>query len=188
VSSDYFAAVGIDPSLTATGVALVQNYDDERVRSVHTFGRKGKKDETLAQRERRILDVVNQVCDTILSLDITPIIAIEGPAHGQTTGSHHDRSGLWWILVHEVGIRTGAEIVEITPTQVKKYATGKGNAGKAEVMAAAIRRYLDVPISNDNEADAWILAAMAARLINEPIEESLPKANLDAMTKVVRSP
>lgn len=181
-----FAAVGIDPSLTATGVALIQGGHDTPLRSVHTFGRKGTKTETLRQREERIWAVVRQVTATVLTLDLTPLITIEGPAHGQTTGSHHDRSGLWWALVRELRERTGAEIVEITPGQVKKYATGSGTANKSTVMAAAIRRYLDVPITNDNEADAWVLAAMAARLLGRPVEESLPKVHLEAMTKVVR--
>lgn len=188
MTTPYFAAVGIDPSLTACGVALIQEQDGERVRSVHTLGRKGKKDETLAQREERIMTVVHDVIGLIQSLDVTPIVTIEGPSHGNVTGSHHDRSGLWWMLVRDIRDHVGAEVVEITPSQVKKYATGKGNAGKAEVMAATIRRYLDVPISNDNEADAWVLAAMAARLIGEPVEEALPKVNLEAMAKVVRSP
>lgn len=184
--SALFSVVGIDPSLTATGVALIQWLDGERESSVHTLGRKGKKDETLEQRERRIYDVVSGVHLLVSTLGVTPIIAIEGPSHGHTTGSHHDRSGLWWALVHELRVRDQVEIIEITPGQVKKYATGKGNAGKTEVMAAAIRRYPDVPISNDNEADAWVLAAMAARLIGEPVEETLPKVNLESMTKVVR--
>lgn len=188
MSTPYFAAVGIDPSLTACGVALIQSYDDDRVRSVHTLGRKGKTTESLPQRHERINTLVEQVLETIRQLDVTPdLVAIEGPSHGNVTGSHHDRSGLWWQLVIRLR-EAGYEVVEITPTQVKKYATGKGNAGKPEVMAAAIRRYLDVPISNDNEADAWVLAAMAARLIGEPIEEALPKVNLEAMAKVVRSP
>ena len=35
---------------------------------------------------------------------------------------------------------------------IKKHATGKGNAGKAEVIAAM--RALDHPVTDDNEADA----------------------------------
>ena len=186
MSHPYFTAVGIDPSLTACGVALIQECDGEKRREVFTLGRKGKKDETLEQRHDRIMTLVSEIVELILSLDVSALVTIEGPAHGGTTGSHHDRSGLWWMIVHEVSNRTGCTIVEVTPTQLKKYATGKGNVSKSEVMAAAIRRYIDVPIANDNEADAFVLAEMGARFIGEPIEDSLPKLNLDAMAKLAR--
>lgn len=187
MSEPYFSVLGIDPSLTATGVVAIQSAEGETGTRVHTFGRKGKTDEPLMTRLARINDTVTAVQNVIRQLVVYPeLIAIEGPSHGNTTGSHHDRSGLWWMLVRELTYEMGLEVVEITPSQVKTYATGKGNAGKTEVMAAVIRRHLDVPITNDNEADAFVLAAMAARLVGEPIEESLPQTHLRTMDKVRR--
>lgn len=182
----YFSVVGIDPSLTATGVAFIEASDGEVSYDTITLGRKGKATDTLSQRRARIIDLVDEIVTFVTRLDPHPdVVTIESPAHGQTTGSHHDRSGLWWQIVIRLQ-EEGLDVVEVAPTQLKKYATGKGNAGKSEVMAAAIRRYLEAPIENDNEADAFVLAAMAARLIGEPIEASLPKLNLDAMEKVNR--
>lgn len=41
---------------------------------------------------------------------------------------------------------------------IKKHATGKGNAKKADMVAAARERWPDKLVENDNEADAlWIL-------------------------------
>ena len=81
------------------------------------------------------------------------------------------------------GLVRYATVYEVSTTQVKKYATGKGTASKMEVMAAAIKRYPQFDIANDNEADAVILTAFLARALGRPIEESLPQANLAALEK-----
>lgn len=186
MSSPYFSVVGIDPSLTGTGVGTIQSEVDGKISwTVHTFGRKGKTNETLDRRLERIASITQAVRATILALDVYPdLVTIERPAYGQTSGSHHDRSGLWWDLVRELTYTMGLRVMEIDIGKVKIYATGNGTVRKDAVMAAAIRRYLDVPISNDNEGDGFVLAAMAARLIGEPIDE-LPKTHLRAMEGLV---
>jgi Holliday junction resolvasome RuvABC endonuclease subunit len=46
-----------------------------------------------------------------------------------------------------------------SPTEIKKYATGKGNAGKEDMVAAAITRWPDVDFVDHNHADAtWMLS------------------------------
>ena len=45
-----------------------------------------------------------------------------------------------------------------SPTEIKKHATGKGNAGKPAMLAAAERKWPTVEIVDDNQADAmWLL-------------------------------
>ena len=52
----------------------------------------------------------------------------------------------------------GVNYTPYTSTAVKKLATGKGNAGKPAVMAAARKKFTDVLIIDDNHADAlWLL-------------------------------
>ncbi len=52
----------------------------------------------------------------------------------------------------------GIEYRGVSPSEVKKHATGKGNAGKPAMIAAAKERWPDRVIGDDNEADAlWIL-------------------------------
>ena len=130
------------------------------------------------QRVERLNDLDTSIRSTI---EFASLVAIETPAHNQTSGHHHDRSGLWWLVVAELS--PYCQIYEVSTTQVKKYATGKGTASKMEVMAAAIKRYPQFDIANDNEADAVILAAFLARALGRPIEESLPQANLAALEK-----
>jgi len=48
----------------------------------------------------------------------------------------------------------------VRPSELKKYATGKGNAGKTEMMRASERLLGRTPI-DDNEADAVLIGAWA---------------------------
>lgn len=170
--------VGLDLSLTATGVAILAA-DQARAMTIRS---KGKADDGLLSRALRLHNLSLDILHVALTADV---VIIEQPAYGQTGGSHHDRSGLWWLVMD--GLTTdvdGERFAEATPQAVKMYATGKGNASKSEVLAAVIKRYPAADVANDNEADALVLAAIGARLAGKPIEESLPVANLRAMDKV----
>ena len=67
------------------------------------------------------------------------------------------------------------------PTSRATYATGKDNAGKDAVLAAVVRRYPDVDVTGNDEADALVMAAMGARLLGHPLEDSLPQSHLRAL-------
>ena len=45
--------------------------------------------------------------------------------------------------------------------EIKKYATGKGNCGKPAMVAAAIKRFPEIEIIDDNHADALFLYHLA---------------------------
>jgi len=51
----------------------------------------------------------------------------------------------------------GIEHKPVHTATLKKWATGKGNAGKPEMVAEAKRRHPDVEIVDDNQADALLL-------------------------------
>lgn len=170
--------VGIDPSLTATGITIV-THDGIDVTTVKSSG---KKDATLASRATRLDDLARRILDVAYDSGPIDLVVIEQPAYGQTTGSHHDRSGLWWLVVdalHEARI----PIAEITPGGVKRFAAGKGNADKDTVLLNVARRWPDVPVVDNNQADSLILAAMGARHLGHPID-AMPVSHLAAMTAV----
>lgn len=74
--------------------------------------------------------------------------------------------------------RLGLRFVEVPPAQLKKYATGKGNAGKDEMLAAAIRRF-DFAGSDNNEADAFLLYCLAREALGDPVA-SVPQRQAEA--------
>jgi crossover junction endodeoxyribonuclease RuvC len=175
--------IGIDPSLTGTGVASSEGW-------VTTITSKGKADATLDQRHARLHNLRLNIALAINPSGRRPpdLVVIEAPAYDSRTGHQHDRSGLWWMLVDWLSNEKHADgwgytVVEVTTGSIKKYATGKGNASKDEVLAAVVRRYPDVEVSNNNEADALVLTAMGARHLGHPTDD-LPKAHLEAMDKV----
>lgn len=49
-----------------------------------------------------------------------------------------------------------------SPAEIKKHATGKGNAGKPMMLAAAVRKWPDWS-GDDNEADARWLVDLAMK-------------------------
>lgn len=50
------------------------------------------------------------------------------------------------------------EFCGVSPSTIKKHATGKGNASKQKMIEAAEQKWPDISIQDDNQADAlWIL-------------------------------
>lgn len=172
--------LGLDLSLTSTGMAMIEGGKLVGVDSVKTKGKRADTIEDRAKRLRHIADVIVE----FVRADQTDLIVIEAPSYGSRFGSAHDRSGLWWIVT-EALITAGFQVALVAPQTRAKYATGAGNSKKDIVLAHVIERYVSETtprISNDDEADAVALAAMGARFLGEPVEDELPEANLAAMS------
>lgn len=176
----FLVVVGLDLSLTSTGVAV------SRLGAVrtHRVRSSGKATASWVDRSRRLRALVDQVC---LLVPAGALVMVEGPSYGSVSQSVHDRAGLWWMVFTALEAR-GCALVPVSPSQRMKYAIGKGggkDAGKDNVLAAAIRTYPEVEITGNDVADAVIMMAMGRRLLGEPLEASLPVARLDALAKLV---
>lgn len=148
--------VGIDISLTSTGLA--EWYDGDR-RTAH-HGQKGKLTDTLQQRGARLQRSRDETIKWCLQDEQADVALIESHTFAAKGGSQHDRSGLWWLVVRDL-FDLGIKVVEISPSQIKQFATGKGNAPKEAVMLATARRHPDIEFTTDDEADALNLVDMA---------------------------
>jgi Holliday junction resolvasome RuvABC endonuclease subunit len=182
-------AAGLDLSMTSTGLAIVGGamgsaFRLERVRSKPP----AQSPPSLDDRHRRIAHIGDTVLAYLVPAgapaDWPDLVAVEQPAYSKNMGSMHDRSGLWWYVVGRLH-NLRVPVVEVPPTTLKLYVTGKGNAEKELVVATTIRRFphIAIDIGND-QADALGLAGMAARHLGEPIEDTLPTRNLQAMDKI----
>jgi crossover junction endodeoxyribonuclease RuvC len=168
---------GLDVSLQSTGVAVIWPGGDVQLRRVRS---KGKEDATLADRRMRLRDLaVDIVCAVPAEADL---VVIEQPAFSRQTGHMHDRSGLWWLVVDHL-TEAGHLVAEVSPTARARYATGRGNAGKDEVLAAVVRRYPTADVSQNDVADALILAAMGAAHLGHPLA-TLPLTHTAALDGV----
>lgn len=78
-------------------------------------------------------------------------------------GFHATRS-LWGLagILEAVAHDAGAAVLDITPSEIKKFATGSGRASKEDmILFASTTGYAG---DNEHEADAWCLLRMAETL------------------------
>ncbi|MBM7788887.1 hypothetical protein [Tenggerimyces flavus] len=171
--------VGLDLSLTSTGICVA----DAGGVAVSKVTSSGKKDATLTERQARLRKLADSIWVAVCSAQPS-LVVVEGPSFAQPSqGGQHDRAGLWWLVVDRFTF-TGWPIVEVPPTCRAKYATGKGNAAKDAVLAAVVRRYTEVEVSGNDEADGLVLAAMGRRRLGAPIDDPMPQAHVAAMDAV----
>lgn len=169
--------IGLDLSLTATGVAII----DDGTITVRTITSNPTGD-SVDDRVRRLDKIERAVMECMTGASEIDLIVIEGPSFGQMRQSgEHVRAGFWWRIV---SICTDtAPVIEVPPATLKKYATGKGNAAKDAVLLATARRFPDVDLRDNNQADALWLAAMGARHLGQPVDD-VPQLNQTAMAAV----
>ena len=108
-------------------------------------------------------------------------VTIEGYAFGRANraAALGELGGVVRLALHEAEIR----YVVLSPSTIKKLATGKGNAAKPAVLVEAVKR-LGYDGSDDNESDAMWLLEAALQHYEFPERVQLPKAHLVALAVV----
>lgn len=169
-------AVGIDPSLTGTGIATSIGW-------CTTVGRDGVTTLALADR----LAAVDALVDEILLQAgrlAGDLFVIEEPAFSRTGGGAVERHALWWLLVRRL-VRGEARVALVKPRSRMRYATGKGAATKQAVVDAVARR---LPMfetgGDDNLCDAAVLCAMGRDWLGAPLVK-MPEAHREALSAVI---
>lgn len=152
--------VGLDISLTGTGIACSAGW-------CNAIGIGGITSLPLARRDAALdqlsYDITQHIGPT------TDLVIVEMPAYSRSGGGAHERSGLWWRVVHRL-LRWDIPVVEINPGHRSTYATGKGNARKTEVVDAVARRWPAWQThGDDNAADAVVLMAMGLDAAGHPL-------------------
>lgn len=162
--------MGLDPSLTATGVAL----PDGRVMVLQP-------PKCCNRGMRRLAWLRNKVLALIVGYEVG-LVFIEGYSYGSRHSHAHSLGELGGVLRLAIHETNGVEYIDVPPSSLKKFATGKGNAKKELVLVEAVKR-LGYQGSNDNEADALWLRALGHQVVGDPIVD-LPKHHLDGLDKV----
>lgn len=156
--------VGIDLSLASTALAALHTGTGELF--VHRVRSTGKTTDTLAMKVARYRSLSADIAAAALAC--APLaVAIEGAQFSTSKDtSAHRRAGLWWRTVDLIDA-AGVPVVEVPVSTVKKWGTGKGNAGKDMMLAAAVRRWEQV--TQNDEADAAHIADLLAYLVGGDI-------------------
>lgn len=178
--------VGIDLSLTSTGLCLVQDRMIAKVERVQT---KGSLSDRIPERNKRLHWITDKVLDFVIANEVD-LVVVEAPSYGSQYGAAHDRSGLWWRVMGDL-LLEGYPVALVSPQGRAKYATGKGNSPKKMVETNVRQRYALHDITwpsrgkGDDIADAILLAAMGSRWLGYPLKhERLGKANAAALDGV----
>lgn len=166
-----FTVTGLDLSLTSTGVARV----------LHSGAWAGRIRPGSRTGYGRLRFLAAEALNLARGTDLA---VIEGPSYGSAAGQrgHHECAGLWWHITYRLWAH-GVPFAVVPPACLKQYATGRGNAGKDQVLSAVIRRYPQVELDGNDQADALVLAAMGADHLGRPLTP-VPQAHRAALAKV----
>jgi crossover junction endodeoxyribonuclease RuvC len=139
--------VGIDPS-TKTGFVILNENG-----SLFAYNEVKTKETCDPQR---FIDIANQIARCVSFDDV---ICVEGFSYGSKGKGVSTQYGIGWLIRAEL-IKNGYTYIDVPPTSVKKFATGKGNA-KKDAMVLPIFKKWGFESTSDNVRDAYVLAMMA---------------------------
>jgi crossover junction endodeoxyribonuclease RuvC len=162
--------MGLDPSLTGTGIAFIHAGRLKTFRLVPPAKMRGV--------ER--LDWLSVQMEETLSAYGPDQVAIEAYSFGSRNSHAHalgEAGGAFRLALYRRGVAT----IEVPPTSLKKFATGSGTAEKATVAKELYKRF-GVDLSNNDEVDAAGLA-LACMAHDDPSGFPLTAAQREAMKK-----
>ncbi|OHR73990.1 hypothetical protein HMPREF3291_05235 [Bacillus sp. HMSC76G11] len=158
--------VGIDPS-TKTGMVIMDGTEVwSKEITTHV------KSDPL-----RFMNIAYQIMDLLGEGDV---ICIEGFSYGSRGAGVSTQYGIGWLIRAEL-IKNGYTYHEVSPTGLKKFASGKGNVKKDELVLPIFKRW-GFEHKSDNVRDAYVLAQIA-RSISEEVE--LTAYQKDVLKKVI---
>lgn len=96
-----------------------------------------------------------QYIEGVLNTETDSII-IEGFSFGSKGQGSDFQYGIGW-LVRTMLFTKGVSYLDVAPTQVKKFATGKGNSAKPQMILPIYKKW-GYENTSDNVIDAYILA------------------------------
>lgn len=155
--------LGLDLSITATGVAP-WNGDPYTIGGPAVHG------------DRRLIRIAQVVHREAVTVDWAVIEDLPTHAYGSgITGMVHG-------VVRTVLLQTDIAYALVPPAVLKKYATGRGNATKADMRMALYQR-TGLDIRDDNQVDAWWLRCMGLDHLGHP-PITVPKTQRAALDTV----
>jgi crossover junction endodeoxyribonuclease RuvC len=172
VPNPCYVAIGLDLSLRSTGIAT---NGEPIVLQTDLLG---------VQRLAWLRDSII----ALVKVENNPAVFVEGYSFASKNSQSHaagELGGVIRLALWEQGI----PYVDIPPTTRAKFATGRGNASKSEVVSAVSARTGIVwsGKGGDDRCDAWILREMGRVWLGQN-ELDWPQLNLSALEKIDWSP
>lgn len=124
-----------------------------------TWDLTSKRDESKGMRLIKLRNFIRQIHENA-PLDLVVFEAVRAFRHQQAVVCQSELQGVVKAWCHDNGV----EYKGYTSSEIKKHATGKGNAKKDQMIRAAIEMF-EIPIVDDNHADAlWTLDLAMSQL------------------------
>ena len=169
------SVIGIDPSLTATGLAYVDGHTE-----VLDFSKGTLK---LIKGDHRLLAIANNVAAMInpqMSKGLEGIHAVieDLPTHAHGAG----KTGMVQGVIRLTLLESEIPYIAVTAATLKTFATGKGNTPKNRLGIELYKR-TGIDLTDDNECDAWWLRELGLHRLGHPTVD-LPKTHLRALDKL----
>jgi len=148
--------VGIDPSLTGTGLTILdKDFECVKQQLICTTKRNGD----IQDIEHRLIYITKQLEVLLEYKSDIKLILIEGLSYNSKGESGAQLAALHyfiriWLLQHDLTYDVAP------PTTLKKFVSGKGNC-KKEIMIKEIYKKWGVDFNDNNLADSYGLARLA---------------------------
>ena len=161
--------LGIDPSLTGTGLAVVgvDDSNQELFYSVHTVKTAGLSE---TERLERIYNALGAYMPPVRGTCMEDL-----PRNAMSAGQTGQAQGVLRLAVRSLP-HSNNDFHTVAPSTLKKFATGNGRADKGAMMEAV--EAVNMPVDDDNQADALSLALLARSLRETPSRSSEVKVKL----------
>lgn len=167
--------VGIDPS-TRTGLVILDKH-----------GELINAEEITAEGTDpgRMVDIIEQISQ---QLELGDIIAIEGFSHGSKGAAVDVQYGIGWGIRMDI-YNQNTSYVEVSPSGLKKFASGKGTTSKDNLVLPIFKRW-GFEHASDNVRDAYVLAqvARAIRAARIGLYDGLTTYQKDVIAAIVNPP
>lgn len=163
--------VGIDPSTKTGFVALDEAGNVLQAKELTGTG---------SHDPQRMASLIGEV---IQFVQVGDVICIEG--FGFASQQAIQLGGIGWGIRIAL-FRRGSRYIEVSPSAVKKYATGKGNTKKDEMVLPIFKRW-GFEHKSDNVRDAFVLAQIA-RALSPNVEVRLTKEQLEVLQAIKNPP
>lgn len=151
--------IGIDPS-TKTGVVEL-DWNGNVIQATELVVPASEGDGLPGELDRinRIVETINRAIDQNDSSEGIQI-AVETFSLQSTGKFVAQMYGIGWMLRNSLG-----EYLDVTPAQLKQFASGKGNASKDSLILDIYKRW-GYEHKSDNVRDAYVLAQIARAMHN----------------------
>jgi len=154
--------IGVDPSITATGIADVNGHLTVAGGPPYMGDRR--------------LPVIGQAVADVVERGLPDLAVIEDlPQHAKAAGI----TGMVQGVIRSKLIELGVPYAIVVPATLKKFASGRGDADKADLRMALYKR-TGIDERSDDKVDAWWLRAAGLQHLGEPIV-TLPAAQVKVL-------